>query len=75
MSQTYDPNEPGHGYPTRPVYASGPGYGGTGYPGGPGYGTGYNLAAAPPPPPRRNHKRGLAITGVVALRPAPPWAA
>ena len=67
MSQTYDPNEPGHGYPTGPVYASGPGYGGTGYPGGPGYGAGYGFASAPPPPPRRNHKRGLAITGVVAL--------
>jgi S1-C subfamily serine protease len=67
MSQTYDPNDPGHGYPTGPVYANGPGYGGTGYPGGPGYGAGYGFASAPPPPPRRNHKRGLAITGVVAL--------
>jgi S1-C subfamily serine protease len=64
MSQTYDPNEsgPGHGYLT------GPGYGtGAGYPGGPGYGTGYGFASEPPPPPRRNHKRGLAITGAVAL--------
>jgi len=76
MSQTYDPNEsgPGRGYETGPVYASGPGYpggsgyyGGTGYPGGPAYGPGYGFASAPPPPPRRNHKRGLAITGVVAL--------
>ena len=67
MSQTYDPNEPGHGYPTGPVYASGPGYGGTGYPGGPGYGAGYGFATQPPPPPRKNHKRGLAITGALAL--------
>ncbi len=31
------------------------------YPGLPGYGS------APPPPPRRNHRRGLIVTGAVAL--------
>ncbi len=75
MSQSYDPNESGPGgYANGPVHGSGPGYpggagygAGTGYPGGPGYGAGYNFASAPPPLPRRNHKRGLAITGVVAL--------
>ena len=41
--------------------------GGAGYPGGPGYGAGYGFATEPPPPPRRNHKRGLIITGAVAL--------
>ncbi len=30
-------------------------------------GPAYGFASEPPPPPRRNHKRGLAITGVVAL--------
>ena len=34
------------------------------YPGGYGW-PGY--ASAPPPPPRRNHKRGLIVTGAVAL--------
>jgi S1-C subfamily serine protease len=53
MSQTYDPNSPEHG----PAY-------GQGYTSGPGW-AGY--ASAPPPPPRRNHKRGLIITGAVAL--------
>ena len=67
MSQTYDPNESeqrpsGQGYPAGPGYA-----GGAGYPGGPGYGAGYGFATAPPPPPHRNHKRGLVITGAVAL--------
>ena len=67
MSQTYDPNESeqhpsGQGYPVGPGPA-----GGTGYPGGPGYGAGYGFATEPPPPPRRNHKRGLIITGAVAL--------
>ncbi len=32
------------------------------YPGLPGYGS-----APPPPPPRRNHRRGLIVTGAVAL--------
>ena len=67
MSQTYDPNESeqrpsGQGYPAGQGYA-----GGAGYPGGPGYGAGYGFATAPPPPPHRNHKRGLVITGAVAL--------
>ena len=67
MSQTYDPNESeqrpsGQGYPAGQGYADG-----AGYPGGPGYGAGYGFATAPPPPPHRNHKRGLVITGAVAL--------
>ena len=65
MSQTYDPNDSekqAQGYPAGPGYA-----GGTGYPGGPGYGAGYGFATQPPPPPRKNHKRGLAITGALAL--------
>ena len=67
MSQTYDPNNSeqhpsGQGYPTGPGFA-----GGADYPGGPAYGAGYVFASAPPPPPRRNHKRGLIITGAVAL--------
>ncbi|HEX3310227.1 MAG TPA: trypsin-like peptidase domain-containing protein, partial [Streptosporangiaceae bacterium] len=37
---------------------------GQGYASGPGW-AGY--ASAPPPPPRRNHKRGLILTGAVAL--------
>jgi S1-C subfamily serine protease len=61
MSQTYDPNYPGHGqgYPAGPDFP-----GGTGYPGG--Y-QGAGFASEPPPPPRRGHKRGLIITGAVAL--------
>ena len=65
MSQTYDPNDSekqAQGYPAGPGYA-----GGTGYPGGPGYGAGYGFATQPPPPPRKNHKRGLVITGALAL--------
>jgi S1-C subfamily serine protease len=54
MSQTYDPNYPEHGQ----GYG---GYGGYGAYGGPGF------ASAPPPPPRRSRKRGLVITGAVAL--------
>ncbi len=57
MSQTYDPNEAGQGYP------AGLG-GGAGNPGG-YYVAGF--ASEPPPPPRRSHKRGLIITGAVAL--------
>jgi S1-C subfamily serine protease len=61
MSQTYDPNYPGHGQ----GYMAGPGFpGGTGYPGG--Y-QGAGFASEPPPPPRRSRKRGLIITGAVAL--------
>jgi S1-C subfamily serine protease len=70
MSQTYDPNESeqrpsGQGYPAGPGPAAFAG--GAGYPGGPGYGAGYGFTTEPPPPPRRNHKRGLIITGAVAL--------
>ncbi len=68
----------GPGYPGAQPYPGGPGYpagpgvgGGAGYPGGPSYGGGqgygYGFASEPPPPPRRNHKRGLVVTGVVAL--------
>src|SRR6185312_8782969 len=53
MSQTYDPNSPVHGPEYGQGYASGPGWAG--------------YASAPPPPPRRNHKRGLILTGAVAL--------
>src|SRR5579859_974035 len=65
MSQTYDPNYPGHGqgYLAGPDYAGGPGYPG-GYQGG--Y-QGAGFGAPPPPPPRRSHRRGLVITGAVAL--------
>ena len=52
MSQTYDPNSPENGPEHGQGYASGPGW------------AGY---AAAPPPPRRNHKRGLILTGAVAL--------
>jgi S1-C subfamily serine protease len=70
MSQTYDPNESeqrpsGQGYPAGPGSAAFAG--GAGYPGGPGYGAGFGFATEPPPPPRRSHKRGLIITGAVAL--------
>jgi S1-C subfamily serine protease len=67
MSQTYDPNDPGHG----PGYLAGPGYAGPGGYGTGGYGTGgyggAGFAGEPPPPPRRGHKRGLIVTGAVAL--------
>src|SRR5215470_3384004 len=53
MSQTYDPNSPEHGPQYGQGYASGPGWAG--------------YASAPPPPPRRSHKRGLILTGAVAL--------
>jgi S1-C subfamily serine protease len=70
MSQTYDPNNSeqrpsGQGYPAGPDSAASAG--GAGYPGGPGYGAGYGFSTEPPPPPRRNHKRGLILTGAVAL--------
>ena len=63
MSQTYDPNDPGHGqgYLAEPGYAGPDGYGPGGY-GGAGFGS-----EPPPPPPPRGHKRGLIITGAVAL--------
>ena len=61
MSQTYDPNESeqGQSYPYGPAFGSGTGY--------PGSYAGAGFASEPPPPPRRNHRRGLAITGAVAL--------
>jgi S1-C subfamily serine protease len=67
MSQTYDPNDPGHGqgYLAGPGYAAPGGYGPGGYGTG-GYG-GAGFGSEPPPPPRRGHKRGLIITGAVAL--------
>src|SRR5690242_4534384 len=62
MSQTYDPNDPGHGQ----GYLAGPGYGAPGgY--GPGAYGGAGFGSEPPPPPPRSHKRGLIITGAVAL--------
>jgi S1-C subfamily serine protease len=62
MTQTYDPNDSGQGQ----GYLAGPGFGGgAGYPGG--YPGGAGFASEPPAPPRRNHKRGLIITGAVAL--------
>src|SRR5438034_981491 len=61
MSQTYEPNNPEQ----EQGHLAGPGFaGGAGYPGG------YNWAgygSVPPPPPQRNHKRGLIVTGAVAL--------
>jgi S1-C subfamily serine protease/lysophospholipase L1-like esterase len=67
MSQTYDPNDPGHGqgYLAGPGYAGPGGYGPGGY--GPGGYGGAGFGSEPPPPPRRGHKRGLIITGAVAL--------
>ena len=67
MSQTYDPNYPGHGqgYLAGPGYAAPGGYGPGGY--GPGGYGGAGFGSEPPPPPRRGHKRGLIITGAVAL--------
>jgi S1-C subfamily serine protease len=66
MSQTYEPNNPeqGRGHLAGPGFAGGAGYPGGGYPGG---GFGWAGYASEPPPPRRNHKRGLIITGAVAL--------
>jgi S1-C subfamily serine protease len=62
MSQTYEPNNPEQ----EQGHLAGPGFaGGAGYPGGyswAGYGS-----EPPPPPPRRNHKRGLIVTGAIAL--------
>ena len=50
------------GYPAAPGHAGGSGgAGGSWSAGGPGYG------GEPPMPPRRNLKRGLIVTGVVAL--------
>ena len=54
MSQTYDPNSPENGPEHGQGYAPGPRLGRL-------------TPRAPPPPPRRNHKRGLILTGAVAL--------
>ncbi len=82
MSQTFDPDNSGqagenkggpgsaaghgqgypYGYPAPQGYQAAPGYaGGSWYAGGPGYGS------EPPMPPRGSRKRGLVVTGVVAL--------
>jgi S1-C subfamily serine protease len=82
MSQTFDPENSGqagenqggqgsaaghgqgypYGYPAPQGYQAAPGYtGGSWYGGGPGYGS------VPPMPPRGSRKRGLVVTGVVAL--------
>jgi S1-C subfamily serine protease len=82
MSQTFDPDNSGqagenkggqgsaaghgqgypYGYPAPQGYQAAPGYvGGSWYGGGPGYGS------EPPMPPRGSRKRGLVVTGVVAL--------
>ena len=51
-----------YGYPMPQGYPATPGYPGASFhAGGPGYG------GEPPMPPRRNLKRGLIVTGVVAL--------
>jgi S1-C subfamily serine protease len=51
-----------YGYPGPQGYPAAPGYGGgSGYAGGAGYG------GEPPMPPRRSRKRGLLVTGAVAL--------
>src|SRR6266566_6197075 len=61
MRQTYEPNNPEQ----EQGHLAGPGFaGGAGYPGGYSW-SGYG--SVPPPPPQRNHKRGLIVTGAVAL--------
>jgi S1-C subfamily serine protease len=51
-----------YGYPSPQGYPAASGYGGGAwYAGGPGYG------GEPPMPPRRSRKRGLIVTGAVAL--------
>jgi S1-C subfamily serine protease len=69
-----EPGSPAHGqgypygYPAQQSYPAVPGHpGGPGYPGGPRYGGGSGYGNVPPMPPRRNHKRGLIVTGAVAL--------
>src|ERR1700683_2835059 len=57
-----------YGYPAQQGYPAVPAHpGGPGYPGGPRYGGGPGSSSVPPMPPRRNHKRGLIVTGAVAL--------
>ena len=57
-----------YGYPAQQGYPAVPAHpGGPGYPGGPRYGGGPGYSGVPPMPPRRNHKRGLIVTGAVAL--------
>jgi S1-C subfamily serine protease len=54
-----------YGYPAPQGYSAAPGYpGGSGPAGGAGY---LSEPPMPPMPPRRNLKRGLIVTGVVAL--------
>src|ERR1700730_9374526 len=63
MSQTFEPNNPEQ----EQGHLAGPGFaGGAGYPGGYSW-AGYGSEPPPPPPRRRNHKRGLIVTGAVAL--------
>jgi S1-C subfamily serine protease len=81
MSQTFDPDNPeqaggAHGGGT-PSAGHGQGYeqghttpvAGSWYAGGSGYGggSGYDQPPMPPMPPHRSHKRGLIVTGAVAL--------
>ena len=51
-----------YGYPAPQGYQAAPGHAG-----GSWYGGGAGLGSEPPMPPRRSHKRGLIVTGVVAL--------
>ena len=76
MSQTFDPdnNEQAHEAQNGPGSAAGHGPGHPygypspqGYPTAPGYAGGPGYGGVPPMPPRRSHKRGLIVTGAVAL--------
>ena len=76
MSQTFDPdnNEQAHEAQSEPGSAAAHGEGHPygypspqGYPVAPGYAGGSGYGSEPPMPPRRSHKRGLIVTGAVAL--------
>ena len=76
MSQTFDPdnNEQAHEAQSEPGSAAAHGEGHPygypspqGYPMAPGYAGGSGYGSEPPMPPRRSHKRGLIVTGAVAL--------
>ena len=76
MSQTFDPdnNEQAHEAQSGPGSAAGHGQGHPygypspqGYPVAPGYAGDPGYGGVPPMPPRRSHKRGLIVTGAVAL--------